>query len=553
MNKRLRPDRFRISHCCRWLLAIAVGLSIQTIAIGQETDESGFVPIFDGKTLDNWDGNPKFWSVKDGAITGQTTPENKTAGNTFIIWRGGQVQDFDLRFDYKIIGHNSGMQYRSFELPNPKQKWVVGGYQADFEAKDTYSGILYGERFRGILALRGEKSEIVNENGKAKKKSIEQFGDTKEIQSKIKKEDWNSYRITAVGNHLTHYINGVKTAECIDNDVAARRRTGIVALQLHAGPPMIVQAKNIRLKRIPSKRRVLFIAGTRSHRYGAHEHKAGCMLLADALNKSDLDIETNVVTNGWPKDESVFNDIDSLVIYCDGGPRHPFNNHIKKLNQLSNRGVGIVCIHYGVEVPIGASGEAFLNWTGGYFETDWSVNPHWDADYKTLPKHPIANGVKPFKIRDEWYYHMRFRPEMDGVVPILSDLPPSGTLVKEDGSLARKDGAHSNNKHVRAAVLERKEPQHTAWARSRPDAGRGFGFTGGHFHWNWGNHQFRKLVLNAIAWTAHVEIPESGIESDALTVKDLMKNQDYDVPENFNPARIQKMMDEWNGTQVSNR
>ena len=141
---------------------------------------------------------------------------------------------------------------------------------------------------------------------------------------------------------------------------------------------------------------------------------------------------------------------------------------------------------------------------------------------------------------------MRFREKMDGVTPILSDLPPTNTLVKADGSLARKDGAHSNNPHVRAAVLERKEPQHVAWARQRPDGGRGFGFSGGHFHWNWGNNNFRKLVLNAIVWTAQGDVPSEGVPSKPLTIVDLEANQDYPKPPKHNPARIQAMLDGWN-------
>ena len=580
--------------------------------------EGEWETIFDGKTLKNWDGNPDFWRVEDGAITGQTTPENPTKGNTFIIWRGGKVGDFELTLEYKIIGGNSGIQYRSFEVPN--QKWVIGGYQGDFEAGKTYSGILYGERFRGILCPRGGKTELVRENGKFEAKNVGSVGDSDEIQSKIKNEDWNTYRIVAEGFTFKHYINGVQTAECTDNDEKERRADGLIALQLHTGPPMKVQFKNIKLKRLGEKKtatanelridvadastyvvngkklsqaqladllkvqkpkqiilaaepslptsavisamifcseqgiknvslqvaakedkktkKVVLIAGRKSHGYGAHEHKAGCLLLAEALNNSGLDIKAEVVTEGWPKDESILDDADSIVIYADGGGGHPFNQHLEKLDSLMKKGVGLVCIHYGVEVPKGPSGDAFLDWTGGYFETDWSVNPHWIADYDKLPEHPITRGVKPFQINDEWYYHMRFREEMAGVTPILSDLPPQETL-------SRPDGPHSGNPHVRKAVAN-GQPQHTAWAREREDGGRGFGFTGGHYHWNWGHDQFRKLVLNAIAWTAKAEVPKDGVPSKALTVQDLMANQDYEVPENFNPERIQSMLEEWN-------
>jgi hypothetical protein len=140
---------------------------------------------------------------------------------------------------------------------------------------------------------------------------------------------------------------------------------------------------------------------------------------------------------------------------------------------------------------------------------------------------------------------MRFAEENSRLIPVLADLPPKGTLVRDDGSLARGDGPHSNNAAVRAAVLERKEAQTVAWAVTRPDAGRGFGFTGGHVHWNWGNQDFRTLMLNAIAWTAYASVPENGVPSKSLNARDLMANQDFDVPADFNPARIQAMLDEW--------
>ncbi len=164
----------------------------------------------------------------------------------------------------------------------------------------------------------------------------------------------------------------------------------------------------------------------------------------------------------------MLDDSDAIVIYADGGGGHPFNAKLDRLKGLMRRGVGVVCIHYGVEVPKGPSGDAFLDWTGGYFETDWSVNPHWTANFKSLPDHPISQGVKPFSINDEWYYHMRFVEEPGVVQAILSDLPPADTLVREDGTLARPDGPHSNNAEVRKAVLENKEPQTVAWARQRP-------------------------------------------------------------------------------------
>ena len=210
-----------------------------------------FVSLFDGKSLNNWDGDPKFWSVKDGAITGITTKETPTRGNTFAIYTGDQkLTDFDLRIDFKIIGGNSGIQYRSFKKAGNQDGWRIGGYQADFESGDRYSGICYGEAFRGILSLRGQKTTLsLNDKGKLQKKS-ETFGDTNEIGKSVKKKEWNSYRIMADGFHFTHYINGVKTTELIDNDEKSRRADGLLALQLHAGPPMNVQFKNIKVKHL---------------------------------------------------------------------------------------------------------------------------------------------------------------------------------------------------------------------------------------------------------------------------------------------------------------
>ena len=535
----------------KWLkAALAAVLSLSGSLAAWAQDD--WVSLFDGKTLEKWDGNPDFWRVEDGTITGQTTKENPTKGNTFIIWRGGELADFELTLEYKIVGGNSGIQYRSFEVEN--NKWVIGGYQGDFEAGDTYSGILYGERYRGILANRGQKTVLKKVDNKFKVEVVGSVGDSKEIQSKIKKEDWNKYRIVAKGFHFQHFINDVPTIDCVDED-SEKRAKGLLALQLHAGPPMKVQFRDIKVKHLKAnagqasvndviKKKVLMLAGNPSHGFGAHDHLSGCSLLAKLINSSGLPVEAKVHSlknSGWPKPEQIA-EANSILIYSDGGGGHPFNSHLAELAERTKKGTGIVCIHYGVEVPKGASGEAFLDWTGGYFETNWSVNPHWVANYTKFPEHQVTRGVKPFKTNDEWYYHMRFREQMDGVVPILTDLPP-----KE--SLSRGDGPHSGNPDVRKAVLERGEAQHMAWARQRPDGGRGFGCSGGHVHWNWGNDQFRRLILNAIVWTSGVDVPAGGVNAGKVTVDDLLENHDEPIPENFNKARIQAMLDEWNAAK----
>jgi type 1 glutamine amidotransferase len=280
-------------------------------------------------------------------------------------------------------------------------------------------------------------------------------------------------------------------------------------------------AKGQNEKAAPAKKKIVFVAGKPSHRPGEHEHRAGCMLLAEEINKSGLPVEAVVTSYGWPQDKSVFDGASAVVIYSDGGGGHPAMQQLADLRKMAEAGVGIGCIHYAVEIPKGEPGDTFLDVLGGYFETDWSVNPHWDAKFK-IPTHEITKGVNDFSTRDEWYYHMRFRKNMEGVTPILSDLPSAETL-------SRPDGPHSGNPHVRAAVLERKESQHVMWAYERPPTlggGKAFGFTGGHFHKNWANDDQRKVVLNAIAWIAGVPVPEKGVPSETPTAEELEANLD---------------------------
>jgi type 1 glutamine amidotransferase len=265
-------------------------------------------------------------------------------------------------------------------------------------------------------------------------------------------------------------------------------------------------------------KRVLFIAGFPSHGPGEHEHKAGCMLLSKSLDAAMPNFDTAVSFYGWPKEADAFENIDAVVMYCDGGMGHYANKHLDEIQALVDKGVGIVCIHYAVEFPKSPSGEKFLQWIGGYFEADWSVNPHWTADFKKMPAHPICNGIQAFAIEDEWYYHMRFPEGMKGVTPILTALPGPDTLT-------RPDGPHEGNPAVREAVAKGEE-QHVAWAFERPDGGRGFGYTGGHFHKNWQDDHTRNLVLNAIIWAAKGEVPKEGANSPTPTDAEMKENLD---------------------------
>jgi hypothetical protein len=223
------------------ILTALVSLGLPQFVTAEEPAKP--TALFDGKTLDGWDGDPRFWSVKDGVICGQTTADNPTEHNTFLVWRKGEVSDFQLDVDFRLVGGNSGIQYRSKEA----EKWVIGGYQADFDASATYSGILYEERGRGIISERGKKI-VIDEQGKWK--AVGTTAENDAILKAIKKEDWNHYTIIAQGNHLIQKINDVVTVDITDNQVEKRAMSGLLAFQVHAGPPMLVQFRNVQLKRL---------------------------------------------------------------------------------------------------------------------------------------------------------------------------------------------------------------------------------------------------------------------------------------------------------------
>lgn len=256
-------------------------------------------------------------------------------------------------------------------------------------------------------------------------------------------------------------------------------------------------------------KKIVLVAGTPSHGAGDHEFNAGTLLLKKCLDNVP-GIKCDAHLNGWPKDRRAFDGADAIMLYMDGGSGHPLirDENLAQVRELMAKGVGLVCVHYAVEVPKDRGGPELKDWIGGYYETGYSINPHWVAEIKNLPDHPITHGVKgPFKIRDEWYFNMRFRPEMEGVIPIVSATPPDGIR----GTPAAKE--HPGREEV------------LAWAVERPDGGRGFGFTGGHFHINWGDDYFRKLILNALVWAAHGDVPADGVPSH-VEPEELRQNLD---------------------------
>lgn len=240
-------------------LAEEVDLKDEAVA-----DAEGFVPIFDGKTLDGWEGDPKYWSVQNGNLTGEVTPETLLENNTFIIWQGGQPGDFELKLEFRIAdAGNSGINYRSDKIDTIP--YALKGYQADIDGKIRYTGQNYEEKKRATLAYRGEKVIIhtqdnPNEPGSLRanvqrncwqsREVVGALGESDALKAEIKHEDWNEVHLVVKGNHLQHYVNGVLMSDVIDEDTVNRKDSGYLGVQVHVGPPMKVEYRNIRLKEL---------------------------------------------------------------------------------------------------------------------------------------------------------------------------------------------------------------------------------------------------------------------------------------------------------------
>ncbi|MGL4420312.1 MAG: ThuA domain-containing protein [Gemmataceae bacterium] len=261
---------------------------------------------------------------------------------------------------------------------------------------------------------------------------------------------------------------------------------------------------------------VLLVAGRKSHGPGDHEFFAGTAILMNLL-KQTPGIWPIMARDGWPKDEKLIDSADSLMFYMDGRGGHPVvqGDRMARLQKRMDAGIGWVNLHYAVDY-LPKHGQQVLGWMGGYYEPDYSINPHWDAEIRSLPEHPITRGVKPFTLRDEWYYNMRFRDDPKGVTPLLRALPPD------------------NTRGTAAAKARNGEIETLAWAYDRADGGRGFGFTGGHFHRNWAEENFRRIVVNAILWTTKVDVPATGAKV-AFDPADLNKNLDRKGKGEFKP------------------
>jgi type 1 glutamine amidotransferase len=265
---------------------------------------------------------------------------------------------------------------------------------------------------------------------------------------------------------------------------------------------------------------IVFVHGKASHGYGGHAYGAAFRMLARILNENVPAVTAEVVRDD--ADLAVLDTADAVVLGSDGG--RLVKTLGDRLEPLMEKGVGLACLHYTVDPADPKAVARLIEWIGGAYERHWSVNPHWEAHFRTFPDHPVARGLEPFKAQDEWYYHMRFAEDMQGVTPILSAVPPERTRQGPDGP-------HSGNPHVRARS---GMAEVVGWVYERPGGGRGFGFTGMHTHWTWAQDSYRKSVLNALVWVAGAEVPRGGVPSKTPSLEELEADLGVPRPKNFN-------------------
>ena len=278
--------------------------------------------------------------------------------------------------------------------------------------------------------------------------------------------------------------------------------------------------------------KLVLIAGSPSHPPGMHEFRAGSLLLERRLAQlPGLVVERH--DNGWVGHEATLDDADAVVFYADGGPKHPLRDkaRLALIGRHVARGMGLGCMHYGVEVLPEEAGEEFRQWLGGHYEHEWSCNPIWKPSFERFPDHPVASGVRPFAVEDEWYFNMRFRQGFDASGPAELDGAKFTPVLVARPSDAVRDGPYVYPKgpypHIQAA---KGREEAMLWTIERTDGGRGFGFTGGHFHRNWQHDEYRKVVVNAIAWLVGFQVPALGIGTSTVTDDEIGRNLDPKPP-----------------------
>ncbi len=284
---------------------------------------------------------------------------------------------------------------------------------------------------------------------------------------------------------------------------------------------------------------IVIVAGTKSHGYGSHEFNAGGLLLERELKRAlRKRVAITVHRDGWPSDAKAFDNADAVILYMNGGGRHPILQQLAPMRKLMAKGIGLMCMHYAVEVPKGEAGRAFQDWIGGYYESGFSINPHWKAKAKLHASHPITRGVERFDVHDEWYFNMRFREGHKGVTNILQAVPD------DEARSGKTSYPRGPKKHI---VEASGRTETLLWAVEREDGGRGVGFTGGHFHWNWAQPHYRRLILNAIVWVAGGDVPKAGVPVLTISLDDLKANQDYPPnPKRADFKKIEADVKRWN-------
>ncbi len=300
-----------------------------------------------------------------------------------------------------------------------------------------------------------------------------------------------------------------------------------LALAASVTPPAVASAETTR------PRKLVLIAGKPSHPPMMHEFRAGTILLEQRLREiPGLIVDRHEM--GWVTDEKTFDDADAVVCFSDGNNRHPVleeEGRLKTIENLVKRGVGFGCMHYGVEVPKEVAGNDFRSWIGGCYEAQFSCNPFWNAEMKEFPEHPITNGVNPFSIHDEWYFNMRFAEGFDASGPKEIEGVRFTPILVARPSDATRNGPYVHPKGPYAHIQEAKgRDEALMWSVERPDGGRGFGFTGGHFHKNWQDDNFRKTILNALCWISKIEVPQGGIPSAPVSDEEIVANLDIKKP-----------------------
>lgn len=274
-----------------------------------------------------------------------------------------------------------------------------------------------------------------------------------------------------------------------------RRTVGALVLVLGLVAACVAMAQ------VEEKKQVVIISGEQGA--GIHDCAGVNELFADMLNESGLPIEARHYVS-WPEDWSEAEDADAVVFYCNGGPLHPLGERPKELRAMMARGAGVLCMHQAVGFVEGPAMDLASDWLGGHYEAGYSTNPFWVADVTPNKDHPVCNGVRPFAVEDEWYFHLRFHPGEDAVVPLLVSAP-----TEEKVTESRRGTEHWNEPSAKAFGT----PQILMWAREGENGARGAGITAGHFRHNFKNDDLRKVVLNAMAWIAKVEVPADGVPS----------------------------------------